>query len=62
MEEDMRVMSQAEISRCTRGELHALLRVIAGELPRLAENSAELRAAHAALAEMERSWKFSVPD
>jgi hypothetical protein len=46
MEEEMRVLSQAEITRCTKSELHALLRVIAGELPRLLENSPELRAAH----------------
>ena len=51
----MRVMSQAEISRCTRGELHALLRVIASELPRLAENSAELRAAHTNLQNIRRA-------
>ena len=42
----MRVLSQAEIARLTKTELHALLRVIAGELPRLPENSPELRAAH----------------
>lgn len=42
----MRVLSQAEIARCTRGELQALLRVIASELPGLPENSPELRVAH----------------
>lgn len=45
----MRVMSQTELARCTKTELHMLLRVIASELPRLQENSAELRAAHANL-------------
>jgi hypothetical protein len=43
MEEEMRVLSQAEIARCTKSELHALLRVIASELPQLAKNSPELR-------------------
>jgi hypothetical protein len=42
----MRVLSQAELARCTKGELHALLRVIASELPHLAEKSQELRVAH----------------
>lgn len=42
----MRVLSQAEIARCTKTELHALLRVIASELPCLPEHSPELRAAH----------------
>jgi hypothetical protein len=46
MEGEMRVLSQAEIARLTKSELHALLRVIASELPRLSENSPELRAAH----------------
>jgi hypothetical protein len=46
MEEEMRVLSQAEIARCTKSELHALMHVIAGELPYLPENSPELRAAH----------------
>lgn len=42
----MRVMSQAELVRCTKSELQILLQVIAAELPRLSENSPELRAAH----------------
>jgi hypothetical protein len=50
----MRVMSQTELARCTRGELNAILRIIASELPRLAENSAELRAAHANLQAIRR--------
>jgi hypothetical protein len=54
MEEEMRVMSQTELARCTRGELNTLLRAIASELPRLAENSAELRAAHANLQSIRR--------
>jgi hypothetical protein len=48
-EEDMRMMSQIELARCTKSELHALLNIIVSELPRLAEGSAELRAAHANL-------------
>lgn len=54
MEETMRVMSQTELARCTKAELHMLLRTIASELPRLAENSAELRAAHANLQTIRR--------
>jgi hypothetical protein len=46
MEEKMRVLSQAEIARCTKSELHALLRVIASEVPHMPENSPELRVAH----------------
>ena len=42
----MRVLSQAEIARCTKSELHALLRVIASEVPHMPENSPELRVAH----------------
>jgi len=33
----MRIRSQAEIFRCTKSELHALLRGIASDLPRLQE-------------------------
>jgi hypothetical protein len=39
MEEDMRVMSQLELARCTKSELYALLNAIVSELPRLAEGS-----------------------
>ena len=46
MEEKMRVMSHAELARCTRSELQILLQVIASELSRLSENAPELRAAH----------------
>jgi hypothetical protein len=46
MEEEMRILSQAEIARCTKSELHALLRVIASELPHLPEISPKLRAVH----------------
>jgi hypothetical protein len=46
MEETMRVLSQGELSRCTKTELTALLRQIAAELPHLAEGSSELRNAH----------------
>ncbi|MCI0600139.1 MAG: hypothetical protein L0Y60_11595 [Beijerinckiaceae bacterium] len=51
----MRVMSQTELARCTRGELNSLLRAIASELPHLAENSAELRAARANLQNIRRA-------
>jgi hypothetical protein len=43
---DARLGPQAKISRCTRSELHALLRVIASELPRLPEHSTKLRVVH----------------
>jgi hypothetical protein len=49
MEEDMRVLSQLELARCTKAELHALLNMIVSELPRLAEGSADLQAAYANL-------------
>jgi hypothetical protein len=42
----MRVFSQAELARLSRNELSVLLRQIAGELPRLAEGSPQLRSAH----------------
>jgi hypothetical protein len=42
----MRVISQSELLRATRLELHALLRLIAAELPCLPEGSHELRIAH----------------
>jgi hypothetical protein len=42
----MRVLTQSELNRCTRRELHALLLRIAGELPNLREGSIELRSAH----------------
>jgi hypothetical protein len=44
----MRVISQLELARCTKGELYALLNMIVSELP-LREGSSELRAAHANL-------------
>lgn len=42
----MRVFSNSELQRLSRNELLVIQRMIASELPRLAENSAELRAAH----------------
>lgn len=42
----MRVISQSELLRATRSELHAMLRVIAAELPALPEGSHELRIAN----------------
>ena len=45
----MRVLTQGELSRCTRLELYALLRRISAELPDLPEGSQELRDAHANL-------------
>jgi len=56
MEETMRVLSQGELSRCTRPELAALLRQIAAELPRLAEGSSELRNAHINLQNIRRAF------
>jgi hypothetical protein len=53
MEEDMRVMSQIELARCTKDELYAL-NAIVSELPHLAEGSADLRAAHANLQAIRR--------
>lgn len=48
-EENMRILTQGELSRFTRIELMALLRRIAGEVPGLPEGSIELRNAHANL-------------
>jgi len=45
-ETTMRVISQSEILRATRTELHAMLRRIAEALPALPEGSHELRIAH----------------
>jgi hypothetical protein len=42
----MRVISQNELARLSRTELHALLRRIAAELPDYPEGSHELRVAH----------------
>jgi hypothetical protein len=42
----MRVISQSELLRATRPELHAMLTRIAAELPALPEGSHELRIAH----------------
>ena len=42
----MRVLSNFELQRLSRSELLVIQRMIASELPLLAENSAELRAAH----------------
>jgi len=55
MEETMRVLSQGELSHCTRTELIALLRQIAAELPHLAEGSSELRNAHVNLQNIRRA-------
>ena len=45
-EKTMRVISQSELLRATRTELHAMLRKIAAELSSLPEASHELRIAH----------------
>lgn len=42
----MRVISQSELLRASKVELHAMLRRIAAELPGLPEGSHELRIAH----------------
>ena len=54
-EETMRVLSQSELARCTKGELSVLLRKIVCELPTVPEGSAELRTAHANLANIRRA-------
>ena len=45
----MRVLSQNELNRMSRGELSVLMRRIVCELPLLREGSIELRNAHANL-------------
>ena len=42
----MRLISQSELLRASKVELHALLRRIAAELPALPEDSHDLRIAH----------------
>lgn len=51
----MRVLSLAELSRCTRSELSVLLHRIASELPNLPEGSPALRNAHANLLNIRRA-------
>ena len=51
----MRVLSLAELSRCTRSELSVLLHRIASELPNLPEGSAELGNAHTNLLNIRRA-------
>ncbi len=57
----MRVLSQTELSRCTKAELHALLCKIAEMLPELPENSQELRTAHANLQAIRRALARPAP-
>jgi hypothetical protein len=51
----MRVLSQSELNRCTKGELQALMCEIVRELPRLPEDSPKLRAAHFNLQNIRRA-------
>ena len=51
----MRVLTQTELARCTRGELSALLNSIATSLPALPEGSRELQSAHANLQNIRRA-------
>jgi hypothetical protein len=51
----MRVLTQTELARCTRGELSALLNSIATSLPALPEGSRELQCAHANLQNIRRA-------
>jgi hypothetical protein len=51
----MRILSQTELSRCTRGELSILLNSIASQLPVLPAGSADLRTAHANLQNIRRA-------
>jgi hypothetical protein len=57
----MRVISQTELMRLTRIELMVLLHKIAGELPSLPANSAELRSAHANLLNIRRALVRPAP-
>ena len=57
----MRVLSQTELSRCTKPELHALLRKIAAMLPELPEHSASLANAHANLQNIRRTLARPAP-
>ncbi len=57
----MRVLSQTELSRCTKTELHALLRKIAAMLPDLPENSQALANAHANLQNIRRTLARPAP-
>jgi hypothetical protein len=61
MEEIMRVLSQTELSRCTKAELQVLLRKIAAMLPELPENSQALRNAHANLHNIRCALARSAP-
>lgn len=54
-EDKMRVLTQTELSRCTRGELSALLNSIVQTLPVLPEGSCELQTAHKNLQNIRRS-------
>lgn len=51
----MRILTQTELSRLTRGELLALLHSIAQTLPDLADGSAGLNAAHCNLQNIRRT-------
>ena len=57
----MRVLTQTELSRCTRSELCALLRRIAAMLPELPENSANLANAHVNLHNIRRALARPAP-
>jgi hypothetical protein len=51
----MRILSLAELTRCTRSELSILLHRIARELPNLPEGSLQLRNAHTNLMNIRRA-------
>ena len=51
----MRVLSNFELQRLSRNELLVIQRMIASELPLLAENSPELRAAHSNLSNIRKA-------
>lgn len=57
----MRILSQTELSRCTRGELSILLNTVAAQLPQLPANSPELRTAHANLQNIRRALAAPAP-
>ena len=54
-EDQMRVLSQSELARCTGGELSALLNRIAQALPDLPEGSTDLQNAHKNLQNIRRA-------
>lgn len=61
MEEQMRVISQAELARLSRTELQVLRRQIVEQLPMLPAGSHELRIAHANLTTIRKALAMMLP-